>query len=241
VSGVTSTEAVLLDVGGTLDADGLPWSTQFHDAYRAHGGRLDAPAFAALFRVSDERLARLPGVDVLGFRATLEAQGAVLAELLPDAAAVDIDAVVSQVHRVAAAMAARNRTVLDALAPHVRLGVVSNFTGNLAPCLAELGLLRYFDVVLDSTAVGVAKPDPRIFRLALDALGAPAERTLMVGDNPFADVRGAAACGLRTCWLAPTSRPTPDDVRPDARVARLTELPALLGVGAAGREAACTG
>src|SRR2546427_1211252 len=44
-----------------------------------------------------------------------------------------------------------------------RLGVVSNFTGNLRPCLEELGLARFFAVLSDSAVLGWSKPDPRIF------------------------------------------------------------------------------
>src|SRR5690242_6726362 len=49
--------AVMFDVGGTLDADGVPWSAQFHAAYRAYGGALPLEPFVARFRESDRRLA----------------------------------------------------------------------------------------------------------------------------------------------------------------------------------------
>jgi HAD superfamily hydrolase (TIGR01509 family) len=247
LGGASGVTAVLLDFGGTLDADGVPSSAQFHAAYRARGGTLDAEPFAEAFRAADAAVAARADVRSLGYRAMLAAQGEALAERLPDAATVALAAVVDDVHRAVVATVARNHAVLDALSGF-RLGVVSNFTGNLVPCLAELGLLDRFDVVLDSTVVGAAKPAPAIFERALASLGAPAARALMVGDNPFADVRGAAACGLRTCWLASATRPTPDGVHPDLRVTRLDELPALLAASdapdGAGRRAsplvACT-
>jgi FMN phosphatase YigB (HAD superfamily) len=162
---------------------------------------------------------------------------------------VDLAAVAADVHRAAVATVARNAAVLDTLREGgpFRLGVVSNFAGNLVPCLAELGILDRFDAVLDSAVVGATKPDPAIFERALAALGVSAARALMVGDNPFADVQAAAACGLRTCWLAPASRPTPDGVHPELRIDRLGELPASIEApGSVLRripfsEAACTG
>ena len=105
---------------------------------------------------------------------------------------------------------------------------MSNFTGNLDRCLAELELLDLFSVTADSLLVGWAKPDPRIFRYALGALGAEPDTAWMVGDNFEADIKPAAALGLGTCWLAPWTRRAPTDGVPTARIARLTELPTLL-------------
>ena len=235
--------AVLFDVGGTLDADGVPWSAQFHAAYRAHGGALPLPTFAERFRASDTRLAQHPAIATLGLRDTLHAQSALLAEGLPDAGALDLGAIAEAVYDAARATAARNRAVLAALRPHVRLGVVSNFTGNVARCLADLGLLAAFDVVLDSAVVGVAKPDAAIFRRALDALGVRPNAALMVGDNPVADVLGARRAGLQACWLAPDTRRTPTALRGVPRIARLADVLDRPGVAPVGERegAACTG
>jgi putative hydrolase of the HAD superfamily len=58
-------------------------------------------------------------------------------------------------------------------------------------------------VVIDSAVVGVAKPDPAIFRIALEATGVPPERTLHIGDTVGADVDGALAAGVRPVHLDP--------------------------------------
>lgn len=122
----------------------------------------------------------------------------------------------------------RNRPVLARLARMRRLAAVSNFTGNLVPCLEELDLLPYFDTTLDSTLVGMTKPDPRIFEEALRRLGASAEQAWMVGDNWNADIRPARGLGLRTCWVAPPGRDLPEPEGPTARITRLPELEAVL-------------
>jgi HAD superfamily hydrolase (TIGR01549 family) len=82
-----------------------------------------------------------------------------------------------------------------------RLVVVSNANGRLHAMLERLGLARFFDVVLDSQVEGVEKPDPRLFRIALERSGARAETTLHVGDFYWIDVRGARAAGLRAVLL----------------------------------------
>jgi FMN hydrolase / 5-amino-6-(5-phospho-D-ribitylamino)uracil phosphatase len=218
---------VLFDFGGTLDADGVHWSPRFHVAYRAAGGTLPFEAFDALFKGSDEAMARLPGIRTLGFRAAIDAQTRLLVPRLPDR--VDPAAVARRLHDDAIAVVARNRPVLERLARRYRLGVVSNFTGNLRPCLDELGLSGLFAAMSDSTLVGWTKPDARIFSHTLTALGAFPGGAWMVGDNFDADIRGAAAVGIRTCWLAPPGRATPPGLEPTARIGRLPEIESVLG------------
>jgi len=124
---------------------------------------------------------------------------------------------------------ARNRPILERLARRYRLGVVSNFTGNLRPCLEELGLARFFAVLSDSAVLGWSKPDPRIFAHTLATLQALPQRAWMVGDNFEADIRGAAGLGLRTCWLAPADRAPPEDeLVPTARISRLPDVERVL-------------
>jgi putative hydrolase of the HAD superfamily len=78
----------------------------------------------------------------------------------------------------------------------VRLGVVSNSEGKIAELLETVGIASYFETVVDSGVVGVRKPDPRIFAIALDRLGVAASNALYAGDVPDIDVRGARAAGV---------------------------------------------
>jgi HAD superfamily hydrolase (TIGR01509 family) len=217
--------ALLFDFGGTLDADGVPWSPRFHHAYRAAGGTLDFGAFDPLFAASDRALAREPGIRTAGFRAAIETQARLLVDLIPSTAgAVDPQDIAARLHAQALATVRQNRPVLERLARAHRLGVVSNFSGNLAPCLAELDLLQFFTVTADSTLVGATKPDARIFQYALTGLSCSADRAWMIGDNPDADIGGAARLGLKTCWVAPAERALPPGCTPTARIARLRDL-----------------
>lgn len=221
-------DVVLFDFGGTLDADGDRWAVRFHHAYTQVGGELPFSAFEVLFRDADRRLEADPAVRTMGFRAMVVAQTELLRELVPDGRAISLDAAADRFYRESVAGAARSRAVLEQLAPRYRLGVVSNFTGNLDRCLAELGLLQLFSVIADSLVVGWSKPDRRLFLHALGALDARPEAAWMVGDNFEADIRPAAALGLATCWLASAGRDTPTDGVATHRIARLADLPPLL-------------
>lgn len=76
------------------------------------------------------------------------------------------------------------------------LAVVSNFDGRLPDLLARLGLARAFAVVVLPGEAGVVKPDPRIFRIALERLGVAAAEAAYVGDDADDDLAGAAAAGI---------------------------------------------
>lgn len=83
----------------------------------------------------------------------------------------------------------------------LRLAVVSNSNGTVRPLLERLGFLDLFEEVLDSAVEGVEKPDPRIFQLALERLGASPEEALFVGDIYHVDVVGGRAAGIRVVMV----------------------------------------
>jgi putative hydrolase of the HAD superfamily len=82
-------------------------------------------------------------------------------------------------------------------------GVISNSNGTIASLLDSLGFLPHLDFVLDSYVVGVEKPDPRIFRMALERAGVEARDAVYVGDLYSIDVLGARSVGMRAILLDP--------------------------------------
>lgn len=111
---------------------------------------------------------------------------------------------------------------LEALrAMGLRLTVVSNANGTLRAHLERLQLARWFDCVLDSCELGVEKPDPRLFEIALERSGARPESTIHVGDLYHVDVVGARAAGLRAVLLDETGLYADADCR---RLQSLGEL-----------------
>ena len=107
----------------------------------------------------------------------------------------------------ASAAFVRNRPVLEALRERYRLGIVSNFYGNLEAVCHSAGLASLFAVVVDSHCVGAEKPDPAIFHVALDTLRATPETTVFVGDSLRRDREGARRTGMRFIWIVPQGVP----------------------------------
>ncbi len=81
-----------------------------------------------------------------------------------------------------------------------RLAVVSNWSDRLEDVLSSLGLARYFEAIAISAVVGADKPDPRLFRHALQQLGVEPREAVHVGDHPRNDQVGARRAGM-TGWL----------------------------------------
>jgi putative hydrolase of the HAD superfamily len=121
------------------------------------------------------------------------------------------------------------RDALRALADAgVRLAVTSNSDGWVADLLArheicQVGPGRGVSVewISDSGALGVAKPDPRLFQATVDALGLDAARVVHVGDSVHYDVDGARAAGLQGVHADPYQLCTRDD---HPHIAALTDL-----------------
>ncbi len=85
----------------------------------------------------------------------------------------------------------------------VRVAVVSNSEGFLEEILEDSGIVDSFDLVVDSGVVGVEKPDPAIFRFALEQTGVGAAHALHLGDTYATDVLGARAAGIRVALIDP--------------------------------------
>lgn len=116
-----------------------------------------------------------------------------------------------------------------------RLGIVSNASDDhdVQTLVDNAGLRGYFDFIISSAAVGVRKPHPKIFELALSQWGARPEQAVMVGDTVSADVAGANRSGIASVWITrrndtPENRAAARETPPDATITALSELPGLL-------------
>ncbi len=234
-------KTLLFDFGGTLDADGTAWRERFYAHYQAHGLDMTPAMFASLFYAADNplvgNLARDAGLSKTVCRLTnnLEAElarhdnGVVKERPDPDRGQHVARLFLAET----SAAFARNRPLLEALGARYQLGIVSNFYGNLEAVCHGADLSPLFSVIVDSYRVGAEKPDPAIFRAALDPLCATPETTLMVGDSLLRDRAGARRMGMRFIWIAPRgvqaaeARTSQEPINHLA-VARLVDLAELL-------------
>lgn len=121
--------------------------------------------------------------------------------------------------------------ILDWCKDHASVGIVTNGPGphQLAKANA-LGMQRWAapEAMLVSSLVGLAKPDPAIYRLACERLGTSPERCLFVGDAFAIDVPGAVGAGMPVVWFNHRQRRAPSNPTPDWEVLSVSELANLL-------------
>lgn len=192
--------ALLFDFGGTLDSDGVAWKERFFRLFRQDGLEISRERFDPAFYAADDALVGAVPAG-LGLRETVERLARSLAAGLEVSDSSLAPRVAARFHSEASARLEESARLLERLAPRYRLGVVSNFYGNLSGVCAEAGIGKSLGVAVDSAAVGFVKPDPRIFREALKALGVQPGETVFVGDSVARDMTGAREIGMRHVWL----------------------------------------
>ena len=215
-------KSVLFDFGGTLDSDGTTWVERFYPIYKENGVAVERERFDRAFYDADDGLPGRYALDGLDLEQTLRLQvRGVLDAVAPEHADLT--------NKIAGRFAEDSRRqfkrltpVLRRLAARYRLGVVSNFYGNLDGILRAEGLNAYFPVVVDSGVLGVTKPDPEIFLHAARSLDSRPEDCVMVGDSVPRDIKGAAAAGMRKVLVC--AKPQPPDAGQDWTVRTVAEL-----------------
>jgi len=105
-----------------------------------------------------------------------------------------------------------------------KVGVITNGNADLV----AIGLSDHFDFIVTAEEAGVAKPNSAIFEYARNKVNLESHELLYVGDHPAFDVVGAKASGWKSLWFNPTAEEWPEDIKPDAEIQKLSDLPALL-------------
>jgi putative hydrolase of the HAD superfamily len=202
-------DAVVFDAGGTLIRLDFEWMAE---DLAAHGFATDAAtlrvaelhgrrAYDASSRPADGR-ARVRGDVRAYFRGTLEGAGAPAA--MWEGA---VERWLAREHGQGLwcrPMEGAREAVDGVRALGLRAAVVSNSDGRAERHLTRAGMMQGIEFVVDSQVVGIEKPDPAIFAVALERLGTAPDRTLYVGDIRSVDEAGAAAAGMRFVLLDPS-------------------------------------
>jgi putative hydrolase of the HAD superfamily len=197
--------AILFDAAGTLFY--LTKTVGDHYAYvgREVGLELDAQKLDSAFHAAWQQMPRGPAID--GPRKNddkgwwRELVGHVVNQVAPSVNELDRDNFFEVAYEHFAEpgvweLYPEVPGLLEELAPHFRLAVISNFDGRLRLILQHLGISNYFSYIFISSELGADKPDPEIFRRALKIMHLNADEVLHVGDDPDRDWKAAAVAGL---------------------------------------------
>ena len=194
-------KAALFDFGGTIDTDGVHWSERFWEYYLRY--KIDVPKadFEKAFVQADTEILK-NDLSKATFKRILELQVAKQFELLgllKDGNGQD--EFVRACYADTVKVIGEAKRLLEEIKKRYLLALVSNFYGNLNVVCREFGLDEVFKVRIDSEIVGVHKPDPRIFGIALERLSVRPEEAYVVGDSYDRDIAPGKQLGCRTIWI----------------------------------------
>lgn len=219
--------ACVFDAGGTLvhpDWERLAAMAEEH-AGRRFGAEEMRRALGEILRRLGAQEPGRPPVDQSGRHWTFRAMygGLGLDESACESIVGRIDAAHAERHIWCGCDPEAPRVIDELKSRGLIVAVISNTEdGRVRDALEAAGLAERFDVIVDSHLVGVSKPDPAIFRHALELLGVEPREAVFVGDSYAHDALAARAAGMRAVLLDPL------DLHPEAVCPRIRRLGDLL-------------
>lgn len=198
------TKWILFDFGGCLDSDGIHSRVLFFDQFKKSGFLNDPEDlyhFQQAYSFSDRKIVDeglVVNADLFSMNHTLCSLIAKQLKIPPQNA----ERVAHEITKKQSVYLLRNKELLTKLRRKFRLGVISNFSGNLINILKDYSLDENFEFVLDSFHAGIEKPNPAIFRMAIDLCDDLPDNICFVGDNPERDISPAKKMGLKTVLIS---------------------------------------
>ena len=213
-------KAILFDFGGTLDTNGVHWSEKFRIAYDEANLKIKPEDFNEAYVEAEPQMY----IDVErddDFFTTIQKQAYLQLSYLeknknysfPGTAVESSKKVAQMCYDDVLEVIKTVKKMLSDLKKDFKLGVVSNFYGNLESSLKSLNIAESFDILTDSTLVDIRKPDPGIFRIAINNLNVSPENTIVVGDSYERDIKPAKMLNCKTIWINVSSWTKPGETK----------------------------
>lgn len=224
-------KGIIIDYGATIDSNGKHWSEVIWEGYCICSLPVTKEQFREAYIYTERFLAFTPAIqpeynfyelmqarvgiqlnyllqqgalseDLLNTTLRVFSEGEVpIVEDLNDLTTHFADVIAGHCYDYARRCTMEAAPIIEHFCEKYDCALVSNFYGNLSAVLQDFGLLRCFRHVIDSAVVGVRKPDPEIFQLAIDKLGFPPEEIYAIGDNFRKDIEPAVKLGCKGIWI----------------------------------------
>lgn len=206
---VENVKGLIFDYGGTLDTGGEHWSWVIWRAWQHAGVETTLPVFREAYVYAERELARVRHImpqhdfqDLLTIKIRIELnwlseQGQFPPELIDE----KTEKISRECNDFAKSHIEDSANVLKELKEKYPMVLVSNFYGNIDTVLQKYGIRQYFDKIIESSVVGIRKPDPGIFSLGVKALEQPASDVMVIGDSYRKDIVPALEAGCKAVWI----------------------------------------
>jgi HAD superfamily hydrolase (TIGR01549 family) len=226
-------KSLIFDFGGTIDTNGVHWIEKFWSVYNKNLINISKDRFINAYISSERRMnEKIKHED--SFRTTLKNQLSLQFEYLNNngiwkADEDKISAIAEECYSDVKKCIAQFTDLICKLEGKFYLAVVSNFYGNLETVLREFDILKFFEVIKDSTIVNIRKPDSKIFLSALKDLSVQPEETFVIGDSYENDIKPAQKIGCHTIWLLKkTYQESEETFHSDHKISSINQLLSVL-------------
>ena len=201
-------KGIIFDYGGTIDTNGIHWGEFIWEQYQKVGIDITRDVYREAYVYGERFLAKNPVIEPCDtFHTLLRKKIAIhfdfLRNRMPEkqfdneVAETIADGCYNKVKETLAT----SRAIVEQLSKQYPMVLVTNFYGNMPVVLKEFGLAGYFKCIVESSIVGIRKPDPALFALGVDALQLPAEEIVVIGDSYRKDIYPSSTLGCKTIWL----------------------------------------
>ena len=235
---MSSIKGIIFDYGGTIDTDGIHWGELIGEEYDKAGIGIGRGLYRDAYVHGERSLAKSPIIEPTDtFHTLLKKKITLQFEYLSQQDS-QLRLTQEQADKIADACYARvnealalTRGIVQKLAERYPMVLVTNFYGNMPVVLEEFGLTNYFNSIIESSVVGLRKPDPSLFALGVKALGVEADEIVVIGDSYRKDIYPSSTLGCRTVWLKKVcweEEPIVEGHAPTATIESLAQLPDII-------------
>lgn len=226
----------IFDFGGTIDTSGCHWGRLLWHAMERNGVPVTEEQFREAYVYAERTLGSNPIIQTnYDFHKTIEIKLRIEMEYFVRSKMWDCTEaewramharILDDVYGIVSKTIAENKKVLEKIAEEYPIVLVSNFYGNMQVVLKEFGLDKLFKSVVESAVVGIRKPDERIFRMGVEALGMEPEDVTVVGDSFKKDILPSKKIGCKAVWIKGEGWTDErfDETIPDRVITSLKEL-----------------
>ena len=235
---MSSIKGVIFDYGGTIDTNGIHWGEVIAAQYIEAGIEIGRKLYRNAYVHGERTLAKHPIIAPEDtFHTLLRKKIAIQFEYLrtetgsQQFTAELAQTVADRCYDKVKKTIATSRAIVEELSKQYPMVLVTNFYGNMPVVLKEFGLDTCFKTIIESSVVGIRKPDPALFALGVEALQLPAKEIIVIGDSYRKDIYPASTLGCRTVWLKNIcweEEPIIEGHSPTAIIGDITQLPGTI-------------
>ena len=235
---MSTIKGIIFDYGGTIDTNGIHWGEVIAEQYRLAGIEIEHELYRNAYVHGERSLAKAPVITPLDtFSTLLKKKIAIQFEYLKKETQSEqftnefAEKIAEGCYEKVKETLETSRGIIASFAKGYPMVLVTNFYGNMPVVLNEFGLECFFRSIVESSVVGIRKPDPALFALGVNALQIPAEEIVVIGDSYRKDIYPALTLGCKAVWLKNIcweEEPIIEGYAPTAIIDDIAQLPDII-------------